>query len=136
MKNLILYYSYTGHTKKIAEAAAAQNGSDIAEICDSKRPGTLKAYVLGSFAAMRGKAWQIVPLRVDMEAYETLHIYAPVWAGHVPPAVHAVLAQLPGGKRVSITLVSASGNSSCREKTELALQARNCSLDDFKDIQA
>ena len=37
MKTLILFYSYTGKTKALAEKKAAELGADIEEIADMKK---------------------------------------------------------------------------------------------------
>ncbi|MCL2670784.1 MAG: hypothetical protein FWF10_01970 [Clostridiales bacterium] len=137
MKYLILYYSYTGHTKACAEFCASREGADdIAEIRDVKRPNKLKAFTAGVAAALRGKAWPIEELAADLAAYEHIHIFSPVWAGHMPPAVHAAIALLPAGARVSLCLVSATGGSRCREQAEAAIRARGCEVVGFADLKA
>ena len=136
MKTLILFYSYTGHTKKLAEEMSAKESADIAEIKDAKRPGKLKAYCSGCFNALRGKAWPIQPIAADLAAYDRIKICSPVWAGNLPPAVNAALEKLPGGKTVSFTLASASGKSDCRAKIETAVKSKGCTLEGFMDVKA
>ncbi|MDR0220412.1 MAG: hypothetical protein LBI54_03280 [Lachnospiraceae bacterium] len=135
MKTLILYYSYSGKTKAIAEKLAAEKSADLAEIKDVKRPGTLKAYLSGCPAALKGKAWPIQMLDVDMAGYDQLYLLSPVWAGNPPPAVNAVLEKLPKGKAVAVTMVSASGGSKCRERVEAAIAAKECTLAGWEDVR-
>jgi len=135
MKTLMVFYSYTGHTKALAREQAAKEGADLQEIKDAKRPGKLKAYSLGCFKAMGGKPWAIQPMEQDLSAYDPIFLCSPVWAGNPPPAVHAFLEQLPAGKKVKVTMVSASGKSSCREKLEAVIQAKDSALDSFEDVQ-
>ena len=52
MKKIILFYSYTGSSKAFAQKLAKETGTDIEEVQTEKRPGTVSAYVLGSFAAL------------------------------------------------------------------------------------
>ena len=136
MKTLVIFYSYTGNAKRLAQEFAAKEAADIVEIKDARRPVKLKAYSLGCFAAMRGKPWPIQPPEVDLAAYNRLVLFFPVWAGSPPPAIHAVLTQLPDGKTVSIKLVSASGKSNCKERLEAVLKAKDCTLEGFEDIKA
>lgn len=136
MKTLVIYYSYTGHTKKIAEALAAKEFADIAEIKEVKRPGRIKAYSIGCFATLRGKCWPIQPLGSDLSVYDRLILLSPVWASNPPPFVNTVLEQLPPSKAVAVKMVSASGKSSCKERLETALKAKGCVLDGFEDIKA
>lgn len=136
MKTLVIYYSYTGNAKRIANDYARKGAADIAEIKDAQRPGKLKAYTLGCFAAMRGKQWPIQPLEVDRKVYDRFIVFSPVWAGNPPPAVHAMLESIPKGKTVSIKMVSASGHSKCKERLEAVIKARGCKMDGFEDIKA
>ena len=135
MKTLVIFYSYTGHAKARAEALAAAEHADIVEIKDIQRPGKLKAYTSGCFAAMRGKTWPIQPLNADLTAYDRLIVVSPTWAGSPPPAVHALLEHLPEGKAVAVKMVSASGKSGCEDRIEAAIKAKDCTLERFEDYK-
>ena len=136
MKTLVLYYSYTGHTKKIAEELAALDSADTVEIKEAKRPSVLKAYTAGCIAAMRSKSWPIQPLDVDYTKYERLIMLAPIWANNPPPAFYAAMEQLPGGKAVILKMVAASGKSNCKEKLEAVIKAKGSSMENFEVIKA
>ena len=136
MKDLVLFYSYTGHTKALAQEYAEKKSADIAEIRDIKRPGKMKAYTAGCFAAMRGKPWPIQPFETDIAAYDHIELFSPVWAGNPPPAVHAAIRLLPKGKTVSVTMVSASGKSGCRAAVEAAIQSKGCTPEAFEDVKS
>ena len=136
MKTLVIFYSYTGKTKAIAQKLAAEESADTAEILDAKRPGKLKAFVLGCPASIRGKSWPIKPITADLAAYDKLIMLAPVWADNVPPAFNSALDALPKGKTVSVKLISASGKSNCKTRLESAITAKGCKLDGFEDIKA
>ena len=136
MNTLIVYYSYSGHTKAIAEGLATAQGAALAEVRDAKRPGKFKAYSVGCLAALRGKAWPILPLSADFAACDHLVLLSPVWAGNPPPAVKAALALLPAGKAVAVKMISASGESACRGRIEAALNAKGCTLEQFEDVKA
>ena len=136
MKTLVLYYSYSGNTKHIAEKIAADESADIVEVKDVRRPGKLKAYTAGIFAAIRGKTWLIQALTTDFTAYERLILLFPIWADNPPPAFNTVLAQLPQGKTVAFKMVSMSGRSDCQARLEAALAAKDCTLESFEDIKS
>ena len=135
MRTLILYYSYSGNTKLLAKELAAELCADLQKIQDEQRPGKLKAYALGCFAALKGTAWPVKALQADLSAYERIVLMAPVWAGHVPPAVNAVWALLPQGTALEVRLVSASGESNCRARLETTLQGKGCTLASLDDIR-
>jgi flavodoxin len=136
MRTLVIYYSYSGNTKAIAEKLAAKESADIAEIKDVKRPGKLKAYTAGCVKSMRGTAWPIQPLGMDLARYDRLILLAPVWANNPPPTFNAVLELLPKGKSVVIKMLSASGKSNCKARLEAAVKAKGSTLEGFEDIKA
>lgn len=135
MRTLVLYYSYTGNTHKAARQLADELKADIVEIQTKKRPGTVGAYVAGSFAAMRQKGAAILPLP-SMEPYDKIIILGPVWAGYPAPAVNNAIAALPRGKQVELRMVSASGQSRSREKVEQRVKEAGCTLTEYMDIKA
>ena len=136
MKTLIIYYSYTGNTKRIAEAFAENEPADIVEIKAVKRPVKLKAYTAGIIATFKCKAWPILPLEADLSEYDRLILFSPVWASNPPPPVNALLEQLPEGKTITAKMVSASGKSDCVQRLESAVTAKGCVLETVEDIKA
>lgn len=136
MATLVAYYSYTGHSRALAQRLASEESADTAEIKDVKRPLKLKAYTAGCLAAMRGKPWAIQPLESDLAGYDRIVLFAPVWANNPAPAINAFVAQLPKGKAVSVKMVSASGKSNCKDRLEAAIKSKGCSLDGFEDINS
>jgi len=136
MKTLIIFYSYTGHAKALAQALAAKESANIMEIKDTQRPGALKAYTSGCYASIRGKSWAIEPLSENLAAYERLILFSPVWANNPPPAVNAFLEKLPKNKTVAIKMVSASGRSGCKDRVTDALKTKGCSLESFEDLKS
>jgi len=135
MNHLIIYYSYSGKTKKIAEELAANESADIFEIKDIKPFGTFKAYTAGIVASIKGKAWSIKPPDIDFTKYDKITMLAPVWANNPPPAFNAILEYLPDGKSITIIMVSASGKSNCKDKLESVIAIKNCTLETYEDIK-
>ena len=135
MKQLIIFYSYSGRTKKIAEELAMKDSADIFEIKDKKRPGILKAYTAGIFASIKGKVWQIDPPDIEISNYDSLIMLTPVWADNPPPPFNAMLELLPSGKSITIKMVSASGKSDCKTRLETIITSKGCTLESFEDIR-
>ena len=136
MKTLVIYYSYSGHTKKVAEELAKNESAEIFQIIEAKRPGIFKTFAVGTFAARRGKAWPIQPLGVDLNAYDRLFLLAPIWASFPAPYIYNVLENLPEGKVVCVILISSSGNSGCKERLESMIKAKGCTMESYEDIKA
>ena len=133
---MVIFYSYSGNTKALAQELAAKEHADLAEIKDARRPGVARAYTAGCFAALRGKGWPTQPLQADLGRYGRLALLSPVWAGNAPPAVNAFLEKLPEGKAVAVKMVSSSGGSRCRARLEAAIKAKGCRMDGFEDVKA
>ena len=135
MRTLVMYYSYTGHTRKIAEELAAEKNAPIVEIRSVKRPGKFKAYTLGCIAALTGSPWQIQPYDSNPAESDFIFLLIPVWAGNPPPFVHSALEKLPSGKVFSVKMVSASGKSGCKDWLEAKIKSRGSVMEDYVDIK-
>jgi len=135
VKTIIVFYSYTGRAKALAQALAAKEPADIMEVKDIRRPGALKAYTAGCFASIRGRSWPVEPLKTNLKAYSRIVLFSPVWAGNTPPAVNSLLEKLPGGKAVAVKMVSASGKSGCKGRITAVLKAKKCTLESYEDLK-
>lgn len=137
MKTLVIFYSYTGKTKKLAQDLANKEQADMVEVNYIKRPSTLGAYVAGSLAARRQKSVKLQPLRCDFSAYDKIVIAVPIWAGFPAPPFHNIAAALPGGKQVECIMTSGSGASGdTRKRVEAMLAEKGCELVGFRDVKA
>ncbi len=95
MKTLILYYSYGGNTKRIAEMIQGEIGGDIARI-DTVVPydGDYNTVVdQGQREVAEGYCPELKPLRIDLAAYDTVVLGSPVWWYTFAPAMHSFLQQ-------------------------------------------
>jgi len=81
MKTLVVYYSRTGTTRKLAETLAGALGADIEEIRERKdRRGPL-GFLAALFGSFRRAASPIEPIDRDLRQYELVVVGTPVWAG-------------------------------------------------------
>lgn len=94
MRVLIVYYSRTGTTKKVAEALKIKlEGADTEEIIDlTKRTGGL-AYLAGGRDAILSRPTRISASQHNPENYGLVIIGTPVWVGTMTPAVRTYLKQ-------------------------------------------
>ena len=90
-KALVVYYSRTGNTKKVAEAVAGQLGCDVERIEDTKDRTGLTGWFKSGRDALRRKETVIGPPQRDPAAYDLVLIGTPVWAWTVTPAVRAYI---------------------------------------------
>ncbi|WP_416176502.1 flavodoxin family protein [Clostridium sp.] len=90
---IVVYYSRTGTTKKVAQAISKSLECDIEEIDDKKnRKGPFGALIAGK-DSLAEKETEIVIKSVDVSKYDILIIGSPVWASHITPAVRTYIDQ-------------------------------------------
>jgi len=135
MSQLIIFYSFSGKTRKIAEELSKKDSADIYEIKDNKPLGKLKAYTAGIIASLKGKAWLIKPPDIEIIKYDRITMLAPVWANNPPPAFNAMLEYLPSDKPINIKMVSMSGKSNCKDRLEGIIKGKGSTLESFEDIK-
>lgn len=136
MKTLVLFYSYSGKTRALAEKKAKELGADIAEIKEAKKTGKLAAYAIGCFKAMKRKNADIEPLKAGLAAYEKIILMAPIWAGHPAPAFNNIVDLLPAGKKVELIMSSSSGKSDgSRDGTKALVRGRGCEVVAYSDVK-
>lgn len=104
MKTSIIYNSYSGNTRGVAEAVHAACGGKLIEVISKEYSSRITAYTIGCYRAMKGMCDPIEPETIDVSADDLIVIGTPVWAGRATPAVNAAVAALEGcqGKKAVI----------------------------------
>lgn len=98
MKVLILYYSYTGNTKAIAEQVYNKLGSQNADIVEVQPVVPYSSDYdtvvdQGHREVNRGYKPEIKPLGVNISDYDTIVIGTPVWWYHVSSPIKTLMAE-------------------------------------------
>ncbi|MFP3155534.1 hypothetical protein LQZ18_14115 [Lachnospiraceae bacterium ZAX-1] len=135
MEMLILFYTYSGNSKKTAEIIAKKRNATIYEVKETAKPRTLKAYSIGCFKALRGKSSPIEPISADLAKYDRLILVGPIWAGNPAPAFNAILDTIPPHKKVEVVMVSGSGKSKCKDKIAAKIKSKGSVLTSFKNVK-
>jgi len=94
-KTLVVYYSYEGSTRIIAETIATALDGDLLECRPQKdisSKGFMK-YVWGGRQVVFKKRPLLEPFEKNPSDYETLIIGTPVWAFDYAPAIRSFLSQ-------------------------------------------
>jgi flavodoxin len=92
-KILVVYYSWTGHTRQIAEAIASELGADIEAICEARPRSGWFAYLYSAWEVLREHVVPIKVLEKDPFAYDLIVLGTPVWAGRMSTPVRSYVAQ-------------------------------------------
>ncbi|MEP7242075.1 MAG: NAD(P)H-dependent oxidoreductase [Gammaproteobacteria bacterium] len=90
-KVLVVYYSMSGNTARVARDIARLMGADVESIRDEGHGTGFVGYLKCAFDAMRGKAASIGSLSTDPQDYALTIIGTPVWFGRMTPGVRAFL---------------------------------------------
>ena len=93
MKKVIVYYSYRGNTKSIAEMIQKSTGADIARIeTVVSYDGDYNSVVnQGQDEVNSGYCPKIKPLNIDLSKYDEVILGTPVWWYTFAPAMHTFL---------------------------------------------
>ncbi len=115
---LIAYYSFEGHTKKVAEEIAErirQSGgqADLLQIRVKKEPphAGFGKFLTGGFMALTQKDPGILNEEINLDGYDRIFLGMPVWAGTAPGAIAAFIRKAkPEGKDFYLFAVSGGGD--------------------------
>ncbi len=97
MKPAIIFYSYSGITREIAERIRKECGGDLIEIRSKEAYTAVTAYTVGCLRARRESGDLITPDHIDVSGYDILIIGTPVWAWKPSPAINAAIKAILGG---------------------------------------
>lgn len=95
-KTLVVYYSYEGSTRLIAQTMATALDADLLEcrpIKDISSKGFMK-YVWGGRQVIFKKRPTLEPLEKNPADYDMILIGTPVWAFDYAPAIRSFLSQV------------------------------------------
>jgi flavodoxin len=95
-KALVVYYSWTGHTRQIAEAIAAELSADVEEIREVRPRAGWVAYFRSVWEALRSRSAPIGKPQKNASAYDLVVLGTPVWAGRVASPMRTYIAQERG----------------------------------------
>lgn len=137
MKTLVVFYSFTGHTKAIATKKARKLGADLLEIRELKKRSRPGAYLFGSLAARKRREVALDAFPTDWSSYDRILIAVPVWWGYPAPAFNTLVKCLPKGKEVEVDMVSASGETTpSAAGTKQLIADLGCHLIRYLDVKA
>lgn len=92
-KALVVFYSRTGTTRKVARALASQMECDIEEIIDLKNRAGWIGYIRSLVDASQRRLTEIKEPLNRPELYDLVLIGTPVWAGQLATPVRTYLVQ-------------------------------------------
>ncbi|MBN1857503.1 MAG: hypothetical protein JW846_11195 [Dehalococcoidia bacterium] len=91
MKTLVVYYSRTGHTRKIADEISAALEADVEELKDDVNRGGPVGFVKSGREAKAGTLVNLTPLAYEPSTYDLVVVGTPVWARTMSSPVRTFL---------------------------------------------
>lgn len=122
MKSLVVYYSRTDITKKLAQSIADKTDSDIEEINPKVNYDGKLGYARGGKHAISDKIIDLENQKYNPEEYDIVYLGCPVWASRPATPLYSYLKSNEGKfKRVKFfATAAASGFDSTFEHMEKA----------------
>jgi menaquinone-dependent protoporphyrinogen IX oxidase len=118
---LVVYYSRTGNTARVARDLAGRLDAHIEIIQDQSHGSGILGKFVAAFDAWRRAPARIGALRRDPAEYALTIVGTPVWAGQMTPAVRSYLEQT-SSRLQSLAVFVTSGDTHV-EKIQPSLEA-------------
>jgi flavodoxin len=130
-KVLIVYYSRSGKTKRVAEELKQKFKADMEELVDIKNRKGILGYIFAGRDAIQGRLTDIKPLRYNPSDYDLIIIGTPTWGSTMSPAVRTYVEKNKANFKRLGFFATAAGNDAdktaknieelCKTKSEFIL---------------
>ncbi len=125
MKSLIVYYSFTGNVKFIAETMAKAVDMDLLELKLAEKdinPRGFMKFLWGGKQVFSKKQPELLPFDKNPENYDLLIIGTPVWAWTYAPALRTFFANANlSRKKIALFCCHGGGKGKTLQKMKTAL---------------
>ncbi|MBF0385072.1 MAG: flavodoxin [Candidatus Omnitrophica bacterium] len=105
MRKLVIYYSYEGNTRFVAQAIAKTISADILELkaVYDNNPTGLRKYIWGGKQVVEKFCPELEVFPIDPASYDLVVIGTPVWAFNYSPAIRALFKDVKlFGKQIAV----------------------------------
>lgn len=107
---LIVYFTRTGNSKKIAEQISIKLNCEVDEIIDQKKWKGIRGFLKGGLNSICEKTTKISYVK-NPKDYDILIIVSPVWATKVPPAIRTYIVEnINSMKKYALIINNNGGN--------------------------
>jgi hypothetical protein len=119
MRCLVVFYSFSGTTRRVAEAAAHDLAADISEVHAPRYATGSFRYLRAAFDSWRGRLPAIEVRGAQPDDYDFVLLLAPVWVGHAATPMRAYAAQARGRLKRATFVLTCGGSCPPRAFDEL-----------------
>ncbi len=96
IRTCVIFYSYSGVTRRVAEGIRNASGCDLIEVKTREPYTAFSAYTTGVLRSRKLTRDPIEPVEIDVSGYDFLILGTPVWAWRPAPAINAAVQALRG----------------------------------------
>jgi len=96
VKTLVVFYSRTGNTRRVAQSLARELGAETEKITEPVSRTGFRGFFSSGRDAFMKRLTPIEPLSFDPAGYDLLVLGTPVWAGTMASPVRTFLQQNAG----------------------------------------
>jgi flavodoxin len=128
MKTLILYYSFEGNTKFIADAISETLNAPILRIHPTKDLTStgFSKYVWGGGQVVMGIKPKLEPMEIDLNDFDVIFLGTPIWAGTYAPPIKTLLEDgVIKNKRVFFFYTHEGGAQNAVQRAETGISKYN-----------
>jgi len=97
MKTVVIFFSRTGNSKRVATKIADSLGVNLLQITDDKNWSGIWGYLKGGYYASSNKSVNI-KVNGNFEDADQYIVVSPLWAGGPAPSVREFLKKVPTNK--------------------------------------
>ncbi len=110
MNILIIYYSKSGHTEKVAKQLSNELNADLRKIEEQTKRNGIFGYIKAGYDSLLGKRVVLVNPNFDVLKYDLIFFGTPTWAARPAPPIITFMDNLDlKGKKV-INFTTMMGN--------------------------
>lgn len=131
MKTLVVFYSRTGLTKKVANKIAEKLGADTEELYDLRDRSGVIGYIKSGHDARKKKFSEIKPLEKNSVDYDLVIVGTPTWSNNMACAVRNYLTQTEGKIKNIACFATRGGNTDNKAVKNMAELSGLKSIADF-----
>lgn len=120
MRCLVVYFSLSGNTRKVAKLAVRAAGADVAEVRAPRYGSGSFRFLRAAFDSWRGRLPAIEVSGEPLGKYDFVLLMSPVWAGHAATPMRAYLAENHGRFKRTAFLLTCGARCPPRAFEEMA----------------
>jgi flavodoxin len=92
-KTLVVFYSLTGNTRRVAQDLAAALKADAEELSDKKDRSGVLGHIAAGKDAFSGNPADIGQPKYDPARYDMVILGTPIWSGNMTPALRTYITR-------------------------------------------